>query len=52
MTNINIAINGLGRIGKLLLRELMDRDMNVSLVNEVKGDAAINSKLIEHDSGR
>lgn len=50
MTNINIAINGLGRIGKLLLRELMDRDMNVSLVNEVKGDAAINSKLIEHDS--
>ena len=37
MTNINIAINGLGRIGKLLLRELIDRDMNVSLVNEVKG---------------
>ena len=34
MTNINIAINGLGRIGKLLLRELMDRDMNVSLVND------------------
>ena len=50
MTNINIAINGLGRIGKLLLRELIDRDMNVSLVNEVKGDAAINSELIEHDS--
>ena len=39
-----------GRIGKLLLRELIDRDMNVSLVNEVKGDAAINSELIEHDS--
>ena len=50
MTNINIAINGLGRIGKLLLRELIDRDMNVSLVNEVKGDAAINSELIEYDS--
>ena len=50
MTNINIAINGLGRIGKLLLRELIDRDMNVSLVNEVKGDASINSELIEHDS--
>ena len=50
MTNINIAINGLGRIGKLLLRELIDRNMNVSLVNEVKGDAAINSELIEHDS--
>ena len=50
MTNINIAINGLGRIGKLLLRELIDRDMNVSLVNEVNGDATINSELIEHDS--
>ena len=50
MTNINIAINGLGRIGKLLLRQLIDRDMNVSLVNEVKGDAEINSELIEHDS--
>ena len=50
MTNINIAINGLGRIGKLLLRELIDRDMNVFMVNEVKGDASINSELIEHDS--
>ena len=50
MTNINIAINGLGRIGKLLLRQLIDRDMNVSLVNEVKGDATINSELIEYDS--
>ena len=50
MTNINIAIKGLGRIGKLLLRQLIDRDMNVSLVNEVKGDASINSELIEHDS--
>ena len=50
MTNINIAINGLGRIGKLLLRELIDRDMNVSLVNEFKGDSSINSELIEHDT--
>ena len=45
MTNINIAINGLGRIGKLLLRELIDRDMNVSLVNEVKGDDAMQQDM-------
>jgi glyceraldehyde 3-phosphate dehydrogenase len=47
-----IAINGLGRMGKLLLRTLIDGGVpgEILLVNEPAGDAAQNAQLIEFDS--
>jgi len=50
MKNLKIAINGLGRIGKLLFRELFDRNFNVSTVNEIDGDIKLNSELLVYDS--
>ena len=50
MTNINFAINGLGRIGKLLFRVLFDEGLSIKLVNEINGDLEINSELLIHDS--
>ena len=48
MTNINFAINGLGRIGKLLFRVLFDEGLSIKLVNEINGDLEINSELLMH----
>ena len=45
-----IAINGLGRIGKLLLRNLIDGGDRVILVNDPAGDAAGHALLLEFDS--
>jgi glyceraldehyde 3-phosphate dehydrogenase len=45
-----IAINGLGRIGKLLLRNLIDGGDRVVLVNDPAGDAAGHALLLEFDS--
>ena len=50
MKNLKIAINGLGRIGKLLFRELFDRNFNISIVNEIDGDIKLNSELLVYDS--
>ena len=50
MTNINFAINGLGRIGKLLFRVLFDEGLSIKLVNEINGDLEINSELLMHAS--
>ncbi|OCX61091.1 type I glyceraldehyde-3-phosphate dehydrogenase [Thioclava sp. SK-1] len=47
-----IAINGLGRMGKLVLRALVDagRGDQVVLLNEPNGDIAQNALLLEFDS--
>ena len=47
-----IAINGLGRIGKLVLRDLIDHGSNgdIVLINEPNADAEQLATLIEFDS--
>ena len=50
MKNVNFAINGLGRIGKLLFRALFDKGLSIKLVNEINGNLEINSELLIHDS--
>ena len=50
MKNLNFAINGLGRIGKLLFRALFDKGLSIKLVNEINGNLEINSELLIHDS--
>lgn len=47
-----IAINGLGRIGKLLLRNLSEHGLlkNVVLINDPAGDPAQHAHLLEFDT--
>ena len=47
-----IAINGLGRIGKLVLRDLIDQgaEGDIVLLNDPMGDAAQHALLLEFDS--
>jgi len=47
-----IAINGLGRIGKLVLRRLFEQGMGhqVVLLNDAVGDPALHAHLLEFDS--
>ena len=47
-----IALNGLGRIGKLVLRDLIDSSAGgeIVLLNDPVGDAAQHALLIEFDS--
>ncbi|MCX7888945.1 MAG: ArsJ-associated glyceraldehyde-3-phosphate dehydrogenase [Rhodobacteraceae bacterium] len=47
-----IALNGLGRIGKLVLRDLVDRGAGgeIVLLNDPAGDAAQHALLMEFDS--
>lgn len=47
-----IAINGLGRIGKLALRRLIDQGMGdrIVLLNDIAGDAEQHALLMEFDS--
>ena len=47
-----IALNGLGRIGKLLLRDLIDTGAggDIVLLNDIGGDAAQHALLMEFDS--
>ncbi|GAB5469682.1 MAG: ArsJ-associated glyceraldehyde-3-phosphate dehydrogenase [Rhodospirillales bacterium] len=49
---MKIAINGLGRMGKLLLRALVDRDLHdrIVLLNDPVGDPAQQAHLLEFDS--
>jgi glyceraldehyde 3-phosphate dehydrogenase len=44
------AINGLGRIGKLVLRPLLERGATVAFVNDAEGDPAMHAHLLEFDS--
>lgn len=47
-----IAVNGIGRIGKLLLRRLIDtgHGPDIVLINDRVGDAAQHAQLLEFDS--
>ncbi|KAJ3338984.1 hypothetical protein HDU93_008807 [Gonapodya sp. JEL0774] len=49
-----IAINGMGRMGRLCLRTLFDRHLEQELelvaVNEIKGGAAATAHLLKYDS--
>ena len=49
---INIAINGLGRMGKLVLRALIEDgiDARLVLLNDAKGDPAQHAHLFEFDT--
>ena len=44
------ALNGLGRIGKLALRPLLERGANIAFVNDAVGDPAMHAHLLEFDT--
>lgn len=44
------ALNGLGRIGKLALRPLLERGAQIAFINDAVGDSAIHAHLLEFDS--
>lgn len=44
------ALNGLGRIGKLALRPLLERGAEIAFVNDAVGDPAMHAHLLEFDT--
>ncbi|MCH2096430.1 MAG: ArsJ-associated glyceraldehyde-3-phosphate dehydrogenase [Rhodobacteraceae bacterium] len=44
------AINGLGRIGKLALRPLLESGARIAFINDVVGDAPMHAHLLEFDT--
>lgn len=44
------ALNGLGRIGKLALRPLLERGCDIAFVNDAVGDPAMHAHLLEFDT--
>jgi len=44
------ALNGLGRIGKLALKPLLDQGMEIAWINDAVGDAAMHAHLLEFDT--
>ena len=44
------ALNGLGRIGKLALKPLLERRMDIAWINDAVGDPALHAHLLEFDS--
>ncbi|SFE87019.1 glyceraldehyde 3-phosphate dehydrogenase [Sulfitobacter brevis] len=44
------AINGLGRIGKLALRPLLERGAKIAFINDAVGDPEMHAHLLEFDS--
>ncbi|MEM6325231.1 MAG: ArsJ-associated glyceraldehyde-3-phosphate dehydrogenase [Pseudomonadota bacterium] len=44
------ALNGLGRIGKLSLKPLIERGAKIAWINDAVGDSAMNAHLLEFDS--
>ncbi|MEM9474624.1 MAG: ArsJ-associated glyceraldehyde-3-phosphate dehydrogenase [Pseudomonadota bacterium] len=44
------ALNGLGRIGKLALRPLLERGAKIAFVNDAVGDPAMHAHLLEFDT--
>ena len=44
------ALNGLGRIGKLALRPLLERGAQIAFINDAVGDPVMHAHLLEFDS--
>ncbi|WP_135502625.1 ArsJ-associated glyceraldehyde-3-phosphate dehydrogenase [Roseovarius aestuariivivens] len=44
------ALNGLGRVGKLALRPLLERGAEIAWINDAVGDAAMQAHLLEFDT--
>ena len=44
------AINGLGRMGKLALKPLLERGAQIAWINDAVGDPAMHSHLLEFDT--
>ena len=44
------ALNGLGRIGKLALRPLLERGAQIAFINDAVGNSAMHAHLLEFDS--
>ena len=44
------ALNGLGRIGKLALRPLLERGARIAWINDAVGDPAMHAHLLEFDT--
>ena len=44
------ALNGLGRIGKLALKPLLDRGADIAWINDAVGDPAMHAHLFEFDT--
>ncbi|MGR3565580.1 MAG: ArsJ-associated glyceraldehyde-3-phosphate dehydrogenase [Heliomarina sp.] len=44
------ALNGLGRIGKLILKPLLDRGAKIAWINDAVGDPAMHAHLLEFDT--
>ena len=44
------ALNGLGRMGKLALKPLLERGARIAWINDVVGDPAMQAHLLEFDS--
>ena len=44
------ALNGLGRIGKLALRPLLERGARLAWINDAMGDPAMHAHLLEFDT--
>ncbi len=44
------AINGLGRMGKLVLKPLLDAGAKIAFINDAMGDAATHAHLLEFDT--
>jgi len=44
------ALNGLGRVGKLALRPLLERGAQIAWINDAVGDAEMHAHLLEFDT--
>ena len=44
------ALNGLGRIGKLILKPLLNRGAKIAWINDAVGDPAMHAHLLEFDT--
>lgn len=44
------ALNGLGRIGKLALKPLLERGAQLAWINDAVGDPAMHALLLEFDA--
>ncbi|RPE67010.1 glyceraldehyde-3-phosphate dehydrogenase (NAD+) [Pacificibacter maritimus] len=44
------ALNGLGRIGKLALKPLLEKGAKIAFINDAVGDPAMHAHLLEFDS--
>jgi glyceraldehyde 3-phosphate dehydrogenase len=44
------AVNGLGRIGKLALKPLLERGARIAWINDAVGDPAMHAHLLEFDT--